>query len=35
MIARKVLGAALIFAGLMGAIKYLFDLVEKNTRPKC
>jgi len=35
MISRKIFGAALILAGVIGAIKYLFDLVEKNTRPKC
>ncbi len=34
MISWKVLGATLIFVRLLGGIKYLFDLVEKNRRPK-
>jgi len=34
MISWKALGAALLFAGLLGAIKYLFDLIEKNKWPK-
>ena len=34
MISWKVLGAALTFVGLLSGIKYLFDLVEKNRRPK-
>jgi hypothetical protein len=35
MISWKALGAALLFVGLLGGIKYLFDLIEKNRRPKC
>jgi hypothetical protein len=35
MISKKGLGAALFIAGLLGGIKYLFDLVEKSRRPKC
>jgi hypothetical protein len=34
MISWKGLGAALIFVGLLGGIKYLFDVVEKGTRHK-
>jgi hypothetical protein len=34
MITWKGLGAALLFIGVLGGIKYLFDLVEKNRRPK-
>jgi preprotein translocase subunit Sss1 len=32
MISAKVLGVALLFVGLLGVIKLLFDLVEKNRR---
>lgn len=35
MISWKALGVALLFVGLLGGIKVLFDLVEKNRRPKC
>jgi len=34
MISWKGLGAALLFIGELGGIKYLFDLVEKEKRPK-
>ncbi len=34
MISWKTLGVALLFVGLLGGIKLLFDLVEKNRRPK-
>ncbi len=34
MISWKALAAALFFVGFLGGIKYLFDLVEKNVRPK-
>jgi hypothetical protein len=34
MISWKALGAAVLFVGLLGGIKYLFDLVEKNRRPE-
>lgn len=34
MISWKALGAALLFVGLLGGIKYLFDLVENNRRSK-
>ena len=34
MISWKGLGAALLFIGVLGGIKYLFDLVEKEKRPK-
>jgi len=34
MIARKAWGATVLLAGLMGGIKYLFDLFEKSRRPK-
>jgi hypothetical protein len=30
----KTLTGAVILAGLLGGMKYLFDRVEKNTRPK-
>ena len=33
MISWKALGVALLFVGLLGAIKLLFDLVERNRRP--
>jgi hypothetical protein len=38
MISWKALGVALLFVGLvglLGGIKLLFDVVEKNRRPKC
>jgi len=35
MFAWKALGIALLLVGLLGGIKLLFDLVEKNRRPKC
>jgi hypothetical protein len=35
MIAWKALGVVLLFVGVLGGIKFLFDLVEKNRRPKC
>ncbi len=31
----KTLGAALLLGGLLGGLKLLFDLVEKNKRPRC
>jgi len=34
MISWKGLGAALLFVGVLGGIKYLFDLVEKKPPPK-
>ena len=34
MIAKKAWGAAVLIAGLLGGIKYLFDLIEKSRRPK-
>ena len=34
MISRKVLSATLFIVGLLGGIKYLFDLVEKRRPPK-
>lgn len=34
MISKKAWGAALLLAGLLGGIKYLFDLFEKGRRPK-
>jgi len=34
MIVRKAWGAALLIAGLLGGIKYLFDLIEKGQRPR-
>jgi hypothetical protein len=34
MIARKAWGATLLIAGLLGGIKYLFDLIDKSRRPK-
>jgi hypothetical protein len=34
MISWKALGAVLLIFGLLGGIGYLFDLVEKNRRPK-
>jgi hypothetical protein len=34
MISWKALGVALLFVGVLGGIKLLFDLVEKNRRPK-
>jgi len=33
MISWKALGVALLFVGLLGAIKLLFDLVDRNRRP--
>jgi len=35
MISWKAFGAALLIGVLLGAIKYLFDVVEKNKRPRC
>jgi hypothetical protein len=35
MISWKALGAVLFFVGLLGGIKFLFDLIEKNRGPKC
>jgi hypothetical protein len=34
MFSWKGLSAALLFLGVLGGIKYLFDLVEKNRRAK-
>jgi len=34
MFSWKALGAALVIAGLLGGIKYLFDRVEKDGKPK-
>jgi hypothetical protein len=31
----KALGIALLLVGLLGGIKLLFDLVERNRRPEC
>jgi|HubBroStandDraft_1064217.scaffolds.fasta_scaffold00681_9 hypothetical protein len=33
MISWKALGVALLFGGVLGGIKLLFDLVDKNRRP--
>jgi hypothetical protein len=35
MISWKALAVALLFVGLLGGIKLLFDLVERNRRPRC
>lgn len=34
MMSWKMLTGALVLAGLLGGMKYLFDRIEKNKRPK-
>jgi hypothetical protein len=35
MISWKELGTVLLIVGVLGGIKLLFDLAEKNLRPRC